>query len=374
MGELYAAVPAALSVTLVAAGSDRIARWYVAGLVAGLAWTISLQLAAAAGMLAVLGLSASARVAGLRAVMAILGVLTVVLLIVGAGVASGTTPEAWDALVTYNGAYRLEAVAAPSATLLPWTFLVLLPLIVLASMALIQARRRSADRLLVMGSMAWIALAVMTIGLQGRLYGHYAISLVVPLGLLAGIGFRGLAVSLPHGARRRILLAAPIAMTVVLSLIVGGVAASMEQRQIRDSNERIHATAPEVEALTRPGDTILVWGNEPRLYEAAGRAPALRYVYLYPILTDGYVTPELIAELVRALTTSPPAVVIDAGSPVPGAPGFPPLLIDRPVATDGRDTDLMDPLRRFIEERYCPVSEVAGWPIYQYVQAGPCTS
>jgi hypothetical protein len=309
----------------------------------------------------------------MRAVSAILGVLTVVVIVLVAGIVSGTTEEAWDALVTYNGAYRLEAAAAPSATLLPWTFLVLLPLVVPAAMALIQARRSPTDGLLVFGSMAWIALAMLTIGFQGRLYGHYAISLVVPLGLLAGIGLRGLAVSLPRGARR-LLLAAPIATTVALSLVVGGVGASMEQRQIRDSNERIHVSALEVEAMTVPGDTILVWGNEPRLYEAAGRAPAVRYVYLYPILTDGYVTPELIADLVQALTVSPPAVVIDAGSPIPGEPGFPPLLIDRPVATDGRDTDLLDPLREFIGQRYCLVSAVAGWPIYEYVSAGRCTN
>jgi hypothetical protein len=56
--------------------------------------------------------------------------------------------------------------------------------------------------------------------------------------------------------------------------------------------------------------------------------------------------------------------VVDAGSAGPGQPGFLPLLIPRPVATDGRDLDLLDPLRAFVEERYVTLSTVEGWVIY----------
>ena len=68
--------------------------------------------------------------------------------------------------------------------------------------------------------------------------------------------------------------------------------------------------------------------------------------------------------MVRELTDDPPAVVVDAGSDAPGQPGFLPLLIDRPVTTDGRDLDLLDPLRAFVADRYDLVATVAGWPIY----------
>ena len=41
------------------------------------------------------------------------------------------------------------------------------------------------------------------------------------------------------------------------------------------------------------------------------------------------------------------------------------LLIDRPVATDGRNLDLLDPLRSFVAERYELWEIVQGWPVYR---------
>jgi hypothetical protein len=72
----------------------------------------------------------------------------------------------------------------------------------------------------------------------------------------------------------------------------------------------------------------------------------------------------MVEEVARGLAADPPAVVVDAGSTGPGQPGFLPLLIDRTVLTDGRDLDLLDPLRAFVADRYELAATVAGWPIY----------
>jgi hypothetical protein len=83
-----------------------------------------------------------------------------------------------------------------------------------------------------------------------------------------------------------------------------------------------------------------------------------------PLTTPGYSTPAMIDQMARALADDPPSVIVDAGSDAPGLPGFLPLLIDRPVLTDGRNLDLLDPLRAFVAARYELAATVAGWPIY----------
>ena len=143
----------------------------------------------------------------------------------------------------------------------------------------------------------------------------------------------------------------------------------MEQRWIAESNEKARAAAPVVAELADEDSTIFVWGNEPRLYELADRTPASRYVYLYPLLTPGYANEERIAEELIVWESRPPAVIVDAGGPAPGEPGLPPLLIDRPVSTDGRDLDLLDPLRAFVRDHYELADTVAGWPVYILVTA-----
>jgi hypothetical protein len=72
----------------------------------------------------------------------------------------------------------------------------------------------------------------------------------------------------------------------------------------------------------------------------------------------------MVDDVARELAADPPEVIVDAGSSAPGQPGFLPLLIDRPIATDGRDLDLLDPIRSFVSERYDLAATVAGWPIY----------
>ena len=112
-------------------------------------------------------------------------------------------------------------------------------------------------------------------------------------------------------------------------------------------------------------DEILVWGNRAELYLAAERRPAIRYSFLYPLTTPGYVDSELIQQVLSDLVTDPPVLVVDAGSSQPGSPGFLPLLIDRPVAPEGREADMLRPLREFIGTNYELVAEGAGWPIYR---------
>jgi hypothetical protein len=136
----------------------------------------------------------------------------------------------------------------------------------------------------------------------------------------------------------------------------------MQATPIADQSTLIKAVSERLRQL--PAGDLLVWGNEPRLYEVAGRAPATRYSYLYPLTTPGYSTPAMVDEVARQLAETPPAVVVDAGSSAPGQPGFLPLLIARPIATDGRDLDLLDPLRTFVAANYRLASTVAGWPIY----------
>jgi len=136
----------------------------------------------------------------------------------------------------------------------------------------------------------------------------------------------------------------------------------MQVAPVADANIRMLAVSERLRDL--PPGTMLIWGNEPHLYSLADRAPATAFAYLYPLTTPGYTTTALIDDVVLELTDHPPAVVIDAGSDGPGQPGFLPLLIDRPVTTDGRDLDLLAPLRAFVASRYRLDSIVSGWPIY----------
>jgi len=281
---------------------------------------------------------------------------------------TGALPAALDAIVTYSGAYRASSGdygAVLGAPVAAWTVLVALFLVapaLLGAMSAAQApqRRRGA----MTASLIWIGGSLLLFVVQGRFYAHYAIPLAVPFGILAGPGLQRVGESLSRTGRSgtRAVIVLPLIITLLVSVLAGIVSTAMQVAPVADKNARMDAVSQQLRDL-RAG-TMLVWGNEPRLYELAQRGPATRYSYLYPLTTPGYSTPALIDEVVRALADDPPAVVIDAGSDGPGLPGFLPLLIARPIATDGRDLDLLDPLREFVAGHYDLVAIVSGWPIY----------
>jgi hypothetical protein len=144
----------------------------------------------------------------------------------------------------------------------------------------------------------------------------------------------------------------------------------MEADAVYTVNARARAVAEVLAGTTDPGDRLWVWGNAPQLYLAAERQQATVYAYLFPLVTPGYATPAMVDAALADLAGDPPRVIVDAGSSVPGAPGFQQLLIPRPLASDGRDLDILDPLRDFVRDNYEQGPTIDGWVIYVLAARG----
>jgi hypothetical protein len=162
----------------------------------------------------------------------------------------------------------------------------------------------------------------------------------------------------------RLRLLIPIALTCAISVFASAVAGAMEFETVLTDHKSSVAAADVVDRISTKGDRIWVWGNDPELYLDSSRQSTTRYAYLWPLVTPGYTTPRLIETVLASLRADPPKLIVDAGSSAPGEPGFQSLLIPRPLASDGRDLDLLDPLRAFVRERYREVSRQGGWVVY----------
>ena len=360
MSESFAILPLALAFLLAAGG-----RWFACGIVTGIALAISFQsmplLVAIAALGITPGIGGTFRRAGLVA-----GGAAVIVAVAALGLwLTGGLWDAADALIRYPSAYVAVARRGGGESawsLLPWTVLVLLPLVIGVGLALLHRRRLASSRLAVSAA-AWMVVAIVLIGLQGRFYAHYATPLVIPMGILGGLGIDAARRSLPPRASS-VLIGIPLAFALALSLIVGAVGARDEEEPVAASNRRAESAAARIRSLSESDAAIFVWGNDARVYELAGRRPATRYVYLYPLLTPGYATDALMEEVRSAFLSGGPTVVVDTGSLAEGEPGLPPLLIDRPVATDGRDLDLLDPIRAIVANSYALDDVIEGWPLY----------
>jgi hypothetical protein len=354
---------------ILALGPGALLRSAAIGFLVGMSLLLSVQLVPGAAV--VLFLALLLQPAGSRLTSG--GVMGLGFLILAAGVAAwlganGAIPSAFEAILRYSTAYRGSSgqygaiLAAPVAA---WTVLASLLLTGPALLGAVSfARNPRLTRTVLIASMLWIGMSVVLFVVQGRFYAHYAIPLAIPLGILAGSGLQRVGESLRRASRSssRALIVLPLVFAASVSVLSGVVSGVMQLAPVADESARIQDVSKRIGHL--PAGTLLVWGNVPRLYDLAGRVPATRYSYLFPLTTPGFSTVSMIDNVRRELAAAPPAVVVDAGSSAPGQAGFLPLLIDRPIATDGRDLDLLDPLRSFVAERYELAATVAGWPIY----------
>jgi hypothetical protein len=360
LAEQPATLLALCSVVLVLGGAA-VWRWLLAGALVAAGVLISIQAAPAGAALLLIAVerrrtSVVALAIGGLAVLAAAGAVLAW---------AGVLPDAVDAILTYNAAYRAAAATSPaSLRVVPWVTLSLIPLLALAAAGWLALRRWPAARPFANPCLAWLGAGLLLLVVQGRFYAHYVVPLIVPLGVLAGVG---LADVLSLTRRRAGLgIAAGVAGTLLVAVaVLAGVAGGLQEvRTWSRANRDVHAVAAYIQQYAQRSATIWVWGNQPLIYRASERRPAIRYPYLFPLTTPGYATPQLIDELRAELEASPPALIIDAGSLGPGEPGTPPLLIPRPVAAEGRDLDILDPLRDFVRQRYRLVAIVGGWPVY----------
>ena len=303
-------------------------RWAWSGTAAGLALLFSLQYAPLLIALAVLG--GRGRL--------LLGLGAVLICVVGVLAAVGILAAAWDAVVVYGRSYAGLSRSADLKN--AWHLgVVVLPLLVAVSF--------SKDRV-DLAMAAWIAAGVMLILLQGRLFGHYATPLVLPLAVLARHPTRG----------RRLVMAGAIVAAVVLSMVVWR---SYPQRG--PATEDVGAW---IRHNTTAGDRILMWGVDANIYLSADRAPAGRYPYLMPLVTPGYADRAAVDDWVHSLRSDPPEIIVDSeAANAYWVDGEDFLRPPPPGAAGGRDLDIIETFRQFVRERYELVTELYGRKVWR---------
>jgi hypothetical protein len=368
--ETAAVLPGAIAIRLVGVEPLTAIRTFLAGLLAGLATTISLLLAPV--LVAVLGVVVvrlgreDVQSTLSRSVWLVVGAMAPwAAILAGLGLV-GVPAAAAVALLRYNAAFGVlaESGAAVLGEVIH-VILVLSPLAVAALLGLNRPFRSSRLRPVAIGAIVWIAVSIALITAVGRFELHYLAPLAVPLSLLLPAGLPTKAHSRPAGRvgvglAWGFLLAAASASLILISTETV-IALEVRSRQAA----RFESVAGWIDSHIPPDGTLFIWGNQTHLYTVAQRAPASQYVYLLPLMTPGFTTPQMVSEILDRWEAQPPAVILDAGSAAPGQPGMPALLLPRATAIGGLgDFDPLDPIRDFVRERYMLATTLEGWPIY----------
>ena len=319
------------------------------GLLLGVAGLVSLQSAAA---VVAIGLGTGvgktiAESARRLAVLAMCG-LALPVLAVAWLVWAGAGAQAYDVVIGYNAAYGLNGQG------LLWLRLALAVVLVSALLPSVAAQivwwLRRVDRVdrLALVCCAWVLLSLVSYVSAHRVYMHYLTLLVPPLVVIGAPACKELSGRLraPEAARRRIATAAQgwsVAMLIVALIWGGQWSTSVMPADLQAESAAVSSW---IRDNTAASATLFVWGNDPAIYLRTGRAPASPYIYLDPMVTQGYWSPGATDRLLARFEADPPAIVVDSPAVVP---------LFRPASTaadDPRTYDVLGELRTFVRDHY----------------------
>lgn len=280
----------------------------------------------------------------------------------------GALSPFWNAAFRYNFAYisspltsRLTSIIAGAVPFTPAGLLEFAGIGFIIGAILLRFKKNAISGwspLLVVALMD-LPLELILISTSGRVYLHYYMTMLPILSFFAGLTF-WLFLSLlsfweiPNPIKG-IFTMAVIGIFLWSSLPAYGNQVANFSKQGRD--ETPIRTINYIGFVTSPDDYVLVWGGEPFINYATERRSPSRFVYQFPLYTQGYVDEQMIIEFLGDLIRNRPRLIIDTREE------FTPMY-DFPIHTDAIETGVA-----YLKSHYRVVSHIGPWVIYEYAGA-----
>jgi len=222
----------------------------------------------------------------------------------------------------------------------------------------------------------WIAVELLLACTSGRPYDHYFLMLLPPMAFVSAALVSEVAPFIrahaPRPDRRMAVLVTAAALVIVFPVVSRLGVQAVTGRIVPDrAASQVIPTAEFVRSNTKPDDHLLVWGVAGGVYFLAGRPPASRFLYAYPLLTPSY-GDSAVALLLDDLRRTPPALIVDAtdSSNVPTLARwdpewrFPRFFLRTPYWSM---TPSLRAFYDFVRRNYTPVATVGPerWTIYR---------
>ena len=283
----------------------------------------------------------------------------------------------WDAVIVYNVNYsnvslavQFGAVRETLGKFFPLTWVLLLVWSI-GLWQVLSGNAASRGELLVRLAVVLLPVEVVLANLSGRGYEHYYLALIPVVCLLSAFAVRLLLDTfqtrhpwIPVGLFVLTGFTCVTSSHLQLHLIPDDVG---KYRNLRAYLERGDPVINHVREHTEEEDVILVWGARSWYYVSSGRAAPTRFHFGWPLVKEGYASPELVAEFVADVVANPPVLIIDTHSV-----SMPPL-----DATDAERrqrsrvvaplVDQLRPFFEFVDGQYERVRTVGPVDVYRRI-------
>jgi len=214
----------------------------------------------------------------------------------------GAGPDFLMCTLAYNRNYVLQGISGELKRLLGLALWCAPELWAVVGLAVLGWHHLGQERAPRRWLAAWLMAAAIAFAASGRFYPHYAVLLLPPLAVLAGLGLSGL---FPGGLGGTLRPFSRIMRAVLLVAAMGGYAWADGGLWLRpgDADRTMHVyglatfvNAPQaarrVQQFCPSSQNLFIWGDEAELYYLAQRRPATRFLFTYPFTGEAPVWPD----------------------------------------------------------------------------------
>lgn len=276
----------------------------------------------------------------------------------------GGLPQFWNAAFEYNFIYAgrinnnlMSTLDTIAKGIRPLTRVGLFQLAVVGcATAVIQLlfRKRSMSSALPLLTIGLVNLPIelALIGMPGRTYPHYYMTLLPVLAIFTGLTVWGILSlmpkwEIPNGLK--FALAAGIAGVFMWNSFDN----YMNQLYVYRKLTKNETVVGYIVEHTSPDDQVLLWGAETSVNYFAQRKNPTRFVYQYPLHQEGYVDEVMINQFLDEIIQNRPKFIIDTGT-------------QDPMYGFAITTESINKKIAYLETHYCVGQRIDSWIVYEY--------
>lgn len=191
------------------------------------------------------------------------------------------------------------------------------------------------------------------IGFSGHSFPHYYMTLLPIFSLFAGAMAWGILSSLPFW-KANVTVKFLCLLSIMGIFLWSPIYKSYKGQVSLLSYAKNPTMIRYIKRNTLSNDEVLLWGAESTLNYFTQRNSPSRFVYQFPLYTQGYANEQLISEFLRDILINCPRLIIDTHNPDTPIYNF-------PIQTQAIKDDIA-----LVQSRYLDAENVGDWTIYKY--------
>lgn len=201
-----------------------------------------------------------------------------------------------------------------------------------------------------------LPIELLLVNTSGRAYEHYYIPMLPTLAIFSGLAFYEI-FKIVKEKTKGVITINFYTIYLMAIILISSFRFYEKKIQFYSNTEYEYSNVVQIiQKMSSEDEAVLMWGAEAAYNFSAQRVSPSKFVYQYPLYTNGFVTQQMIEQFINDVIHNRPSLIIDTKNE------FTPFL-EFPL-----DSEEIEKGVSYLKMHYVMKEEIGGWTVYQYIK------